>query len=557
MVPMADGIQLMTYYSIPPGPGVPPPMPYERRATVYIRTPYNESESMDAQFTEADSYASDYNVVLQLTRGRAPSQGNFTIHSFEANDGDATITWIMSQPWANGVIFTTGASALGIMQYSAIRGQMSKHIRAQFPLVGSAHLHKTVYPNGAYMNALAEAWLDVKLREKDYIQVLRNNEPENWDYWTPGALAFGKYDDTNWWPNVTQVAVHVAGWFDIFLQDTLEAFDGYNSSSSTGVRGNQFLVVVPTGHCAHSGMIRRPCNATGYAIGRTIIDNIFQSLAPSGATGIEGTQAATWPRLHWYIMGSGDKEECKNQPINCDTGNYWVSADTWPATTIKTFYLTGEDLFRRKNYGSLVPPPFVPELNPDFKDWSFDPKYDPPSKTIGGNFFELSEEHLKRLPLCGTQIQNGFLWDGQLLNMEDRPDTMVFTTDIQQVPMLIQGSINVTVVVSTKTLDADFTFKITDVFPGDRSFLIQVQLLLPLLLLVLMLLLQSQLFISGALHCIAVPLLTMMLFLLLSLMFVSATLLLKPYSVLALVLVHTCTPKDACFHRSEGSSRPR
>lgn len=52
----------------------------------------------------------------------------------------------------------------------------------------------------------------------------------------------------------------MAGWWDIFLQPQILAFDCYQNRGGTGGNGNSFLIIVPTGHC-QQGTEKWPANA--------------------------------------------------------------------------------------------------------------------------------------------------------------------------------------------------------------------------------------------------------------------------------------------------------
>jgi predicted acyl esterase len=54
---------------------------------------------------------------------------------------------------------------------------------------------------------------------------------------------------TNKWDLVTAPGVHLTGWYDIFNQQQIEAYDAYQTRSSFG-RNLNYLVILPTGHCA-------------------------------------------------------------------------------------------------------------------------------------------------------------------------------------------------------------------------------------------------------------------------------------------------------------------
>src|SRR5713101_2622934 len=110
MVAMADGTELATTVYLPEGK---PPFP-----VIVSRTPYNK----DGLKGEAATFCKNgYAFVAQDFRGRFKSKGHHAIifHNegwTKPHDGQDTLKWVAAQPWCNGKIGSTGASALGITQ---------------------------------------------------------------------------------------------------------------------------------------------------------------------------------------------------------------------------------------------------------------------------------------------------------------------------------------------------------------------------------------------------------------------------------------------------------
>jgi hypothetical protein len=115
MLPMRDGVKLHTEYDLPlfhtPGSRIP---------AVLERSPYgaNAEELIADVFGEALGYVS----VRQDMRGTKQSEGSFAIWHDSRDDAFDTMDWIVAQPWSNGIVFTTGASADGIDELAQISG---------------------------------------------------------------------------------------------------------------------------------------------------------------------------------------------------------------------------------------------------------------------------------------------------------------------------------------------------------------------------------------------------------------------------------------------------
>ena len=74
-------------------------------------------------------------LVVQDTRGRFSSEGDFYPFIHEANDGYDTIEWAAALPWSNGLVGTVGQSYLGLVQYYAAPTR-PPHLKAMCPVSG-------------------------------------------------------------------------------------------------------------------------------------------------------------------------------------------------------------------------------------------------------------------------------------------------------------------------------------------------------------------------------------------------------------------------------------
>ncbi len=106
MVPMHDGIELATdIYHL----DMRDPLP-----TLVQRLPYNKElwALTNLAFDVARAVQAGYVVVVQDTRGRFASGGNFNPFFNEAEDGADTIAWAAKQPWSSGKVGTIGGRIL-------------------------------------------------------------------------------------------------------------------------------------------------------------------------------------------------------------------------------------------------------------------------------------------------------------------------------------------------------------------------------------------------------------------------------------------------------------
>lgn len=194
--------------------------------TVLIRTPYNAQGLK----SEGETYvAQGFAVAMQDFRGRYGSKGQFAcwfnastggcVSPFNRcfndakllnllarfpSDGHATVEYIVQQDWSSGHIMTTGVSANALASYfEELAWPDPNQVRAQFNVVGSAELHKTIFQGGAYRQSLMGGWL-AAIGESGFEGNFTQHE---------GMSAF--YDNVSMsgkWSRVTAPAVHLTGW---------------------------------------------------------------------------------------------------------------------------------------------------------------------------------------------------------------------------------------------------------------------------------------------------------------------------------------------------------
>jgi putative CocE/NonD family hydrolase len=99
--PMRDGVRLVSHIWVPADTG--------RWPTILIRTPYVKTPQFK-RYKLATYLQNGYAVVLQDTRGRGDSEGQFDFYFPEGKDGFDTIEWIAKQSWSNGRVGTDGGS---------------------------------------------------------------------------------------------------------------------------------------------------------------------------------------------------------------------------------------------------------------------------------------------------------------------------------------------------------------------------------------------------------------------------------------------------------------
>jgi predicted acyl esterase len=414
MVPMQDGTRLATTVYLPEGPG---PFP-----VVVSRTPYGK----DGLKGEAARFARHgYAFVAQDLRGRFKSEGHHAVifHNDgwqDPRDGHDTLRWISGRPGCDGTIGSTGGSALGITQNMAAPGAPDG-LKAQFVVVAFSDLYSQgAYQGGAFRTGLLENWLkatgmtDVNL--KTFVA-----HPDYDGFWAglnPEAQA----------ARVRAPAVFLGGWYDIFLQGTINSFVAVHNRGGAAARGRCRLILAPIGHGTMTEL-KYPANASQFPkCGNNVswFDHTLRGLA--NGVGEEKP-------VHYYVMGDPTD---KSAP-----GNRWRSADNWPPPAVETAY----HLHPGGRLGASGPP-----AGGGRQSYRYDPAN--PVPTVGGA--ELGQD-------IGPKDQR---------KVESRGDVLVFSTDVLADPVEVTGRVTAKLYVSSDCPDTDFAVKLTDVYPDGRSMLV-------------------------------------------------------------------------------------
>ena len=144
---MRDGISLVADVYRPKGQGKFP--------VLLERTPYDRNGESSMAY-ELSSHG--YVVVLQDTRGRYDSGGEFYPFRDESLDGFDTIEWAAKLDDANGKVGMFGGSYVGATQMLAAMAR-PPHLVAIFPYVtASEYFDGWTYQNGVLMQWFTSSW---------------------------------------------------------------------------------------------------------------------------------------------------------------------------------------------------------------------------------------------------------------------------------------------------------------------------------------------------------------------------------------------------------------
>ncbi len=462
-VPMRDGV---TLYADVYRPDVAGPLP-----VLLQRTPYDKSQGRTGALEVIRAASHGYAVVIQDTRGRYTSEGEFYPFLDEPNDGHDTVQWCADQPWSSGKVGMFGRSYVGATQWlCAITNPPALTCIAP-GITASDYYEGWTYQGGALAWGFALSWtmrqltmanmgaissrhevpdgtregllaafneLDCTFRHQPIIDLPHLKEPlagyfDDWirhsssdDYWNRWRIE-------DHYPHITTPALHIGGWHDIFLLGTLRNFVGMRSQAEDSTaRNGQKLIVGPWHHGPFgeiSGEFFFGLGAAGAAIDT---DGIHLRWFDHWLKG-EDNSANEEPPVRIFVMGK----------------NEWRSEQEWPLarTEYTDYYLHSEGKANTASGdGSLSADVPGAESQDVFV-------YDPrdPAPTRGGAL------------CCGPSFVPGGAYDQQ--GVEARNDVLCYTTAPLDSDVEVTGPLTVTLYASTTGADTDFTAKLVDVEP--------------------------------------------------------------------------------------------
>lgn len=425
MVEMRDGTSLATTIILPEGQGSFP--------SLLVRTPYNRK----TDFVPADEYRdAGIAVVVQDVRGRFESEGEHEPFRSDGDgdlrDGQDTINWLRAQSWSNGLVAMEGNSASAITTYLAASTGVAGLVAAKLE-VGTANLYDSLFPGGVFREKMVVDWLE-RFGDPEYMEVFHRH-PHIDEFWAPLQTA-----DT--YSQVNTQALHLGGWYDIFAQETIDAFLGYQEFGGEGARRKQKLIMGPwihqnLGEEPQQGELVYPSNSFTAPVSRfSIFAALLSEQLELDAPLSLGDPVVTLddvPAVQYYVMGDADDPDA--------LGNEWRSAESWPPENVPVrWYLDEGGTFSHD----------CPKG--EASSYLFDPS-DPSPTVCGNNLFGAAGP-------CDQK------------SVEARDDVLVYSSSVLEQPLEVTGRVRALLHVELDRVDADVIVKLSDVYPDGRSMLV-------------------------------------------------------------------------------------
>lgn len=473
--PMRDGVVLRANVYRPASEGHWP--------VLLLRIPYGKHLPLATSlFDPAQMACKGYVVIIQDTRGRYASEGEWEPNVNEWLDGVDTINWAASLPYSDGRVGMFGASYSGFTQWTAATHQPAA-LKAIVPMItvgdpfNGSRFRAGAFELGKHANwHLQSVGMDVVLKryrgEADprKLDQAMHELAEEIDalgtkgYWslplkefaplkrigigqaffeelaypmdrasTDAITILGKHEQ------VQVPALNIGGWYDLYLQDTIENFRIMREHGSTPEARQSQLLIGPWSHM----------NRTN-----TIGEINFGIAANSAMIDLKRTMESVHLRWYDHWLKGIDNGVTEEAPIKVFVmgANVWRDEYEWPlARAVETRYYLHSAGHANTLNGDGALSTTLPH-NEQGDQYDYDPAH--PVITRGGAILMTAE-----FP-AGPYDQHA---------TESREDVLVYSTPELVEDTEVTGPIKVTLWARSSAPDTDFVARLVDVHPDGYA----------------------------------------------------------------------------------------
>lgn len=466
-IPMRDGVVLAANVWRPVEGTAP---------ALLIRLPYSKDRDVSMGDYVPNPLAlieAGYAIVMQDCRGTFRSDGEFVPHAADRSDGEDTIAWIADQPWSDGAVGMYGPSYLGMVQWEAAVTKPPA-LKAIAPCFTSMDKYGAPWysPGGALSLSLVTWWCAVMyaadaqrslpqgvgtvegLQELGqaalYSGALNEVLPTAevsvlagygkwWSDWMAHPTHDEFWDAFDLTPDLAKVdvpALHIGGWYDLYIGQTVRDFTAARREmSSAEARAEQRLIIGPWDHQATSGVYP---------------DRSFGPMAAAAVLSLAKLHVKFFDR--WLRGDSTALDDVSPVKIFVMGIDQWRDEQDWPLpdTRWTDYHLTsGGHANTADGDGALTT---APATSAERDTYLYDPRR--PVPTAGGACLPMT-------PGFGGPVDQR--------SVAAREDVLCFVTPVLDEPVEVTGPISLALFVSSSAVDTDFTAKLVDVFPDGRA----------------------------------------------------------------------------------------
>lgn len=450
MLPMTDGIRLMTYIC-------QPQMVSERDTdkipVIIQRSPY--VHSLDIYRIHGENLAKrGFGYVLQICRGCGESEGNWEPNVNERKDGSDTLHWLAECPWADCIGYW-GDSYLALTGW-CVADILPEKVRGMYLGVYGTDRFISAYEKGLFRMDVLTSWAMENAGfpiTADYLESCRYRpqlavDEKLWGRklpWYREWITATKADDTYWqegfWkmlkdiPSKVSVPIYLTeGWYDHHLGSALRTWENLSEQA----KEMSTLSIGSWNHYSRNCLEwNSPCNLQNSEI-QSMLDWFGQILC---------RKEIPKKNIRIYLIGK-------------DT---WMNLNKWPPTAerVRKYYLSQTAFACPDRKVSDAPEGIVntytlAEGNMADEKNVFSFTYDPeePVMSYGGEAMLYSIEKVGSLyqPLPG--------W---------RKDVLSFISEPLMQDILTVGRIHVKLHVASDCQDTAFTAKVMEIFADGKA----------------------------------------------------------------------------------------
>jgi uncharacterized protein len=471
---MRDGTILRANVYRPVGEGKWP--------VLLTRLPYGKDFPIATSILDPTQVARrGYVVIVQDTRGRVSSAGEWTPFINEALDGVDTIEWASKLHYSDGNVGVFGASYFGFTQWSAAVHQPAA-LKAMIPLVTwNDPLNGVISRGGAIELGSSANWnlmmgLDVLIRRhrgdpqslgrRIYLLVQEMDALAHEGYSSLPLSEFAplkRHDIAHHYfenfsrqldrendqvksmtilgkhENVTAPSFNIGGWYDIFLKDTVNNFKIMREQGSTPEARQSKLLIGPWTHSGYSNPVGEL--NFGFASSSAYIDLQID---------LQRLQVRWFD--HW--LKGVDTGILREAPIKLFVmgANVWRDEQEWPlARAVDTrYYLHSGGQANSLGGNGLLSTESPGSESPDQYD------YDPANPVITRGGALLMSPEFRPGPFDQRAT-------------ESREDVLVYTTPVLEQDVEVTGPITVHLWTTSSAPDTDFVARLVDVYPDGYA----------------------------------------------------------------------------------------
>ncbi len=435
---------------------------------ILFRTPYDKTALNMDVLTPMQAVRGGYACVVQDTRGRFASGGDWSPMAWEAEGPDTfdTVEWIAKQDWCNGNVGMAGASYLGIVQWLGAMEQ-PPHLKAIAPTMSTSAEFDSHDTGGCFrldhvfswLAFMAADWLKRRVAlgdipDADTIAKIRTMATNPRLVMDELPLRENPWFDLDKFPlsvsellqkSVEQTptfdfsriqipTLSVGGFFDVFPRATIKQFDAVVEQGADNVANEHRLIIGPW---LHAGTLPHYQGEMNFGLlAAASYSQLPQKHLQFFDRHLKGS-AAPLPRIEYFLAGL----------------NQWLTTETWPPESqLQSLHL------RSNGDAGYTGGRLTRELPVDDEPadvYRADPSH--PVPTHGGRVLYL-----------------GGLAPGPLsqAHLEPRDDVLVYTGEALQEQLVVAGNVFLKMHAMTSATDCDWIVKLLDVLPDSRAILV-------------------------------------------------------------------------------------